>query len=152
MPSSLARKVEGVWFGWSNVSNEFDRPLRPVPKQPSAFCTCAGPGKRITRRMVVALANKSQQRFKQIREIRRRQLQLLGNKEHHKKTRYVAGNFSGKPNRIKTGINGPSIGGFQTSFGRDDGGNRYGIEREGIDGLLYQRPRISQLSTHAGAW
>ena len=131
MPSTSAKKVDGTWCGWSNLSQEFDDPLWPTPRKPLVLCTCAGVGGRLTRRIVLASVAKQQQRIKHIQEIRRRQ--LLSNKEHNGNIRYVPGNFDGKAKRNNIGTAGPHIGGFRTIFEQDEGENRYGIERGGID-------------------
>ena len=84
--------------------------------------------------MVLASVAKLEELARQVRENRKQQ--LLIDKEHNRKTRYVPGNFGGNAKRRNPGIGGPSIGGFQGTFGKGEGESRYGIQRDEIDGLF----------------
>lgn len=118
-PSLLAKRINGIWFGWDRVSGEFDNPLHPIPRRPTVLCSCAGPGGRISRRAVLAEAKRLERFARQIQDSRRRRFQY--DEEHN----VAVIDKSAGPSVGKWRVN---IGGFGDTFGRE-GIDRYGIER-----------------------
>ena len=125
MPSTLAERRDGVWYGPSLPGGELNRLLRATGTKPTILCCCSGKRGVLTKRLLLACANRDAERTRSVREFLRRQ--SLTTEEHYLKVNQIDGGKSGKPKRKKIVIARPKF----TAMG----GSGYGIERDGIGSL-----------------
>lgn len=125
MPSTLVEKRDGVWYGPSLPGGGFDRLLRATGPKPTILCCCSSKKGVLTKRLLLACANRQAKRTRTVREFLRRQ--SLTTEEHNLKVNQIDGEESGKPKRKKIAIARSQF----TSIG----GGGYGIERDGIGSL-----------------
>lgn len=133
LPSKLAKRINGIWYGVSGEPEVFNHLLRATSKRPPILCSCVGKGGLLTRRVIKALATKQAIRLRHARETLA--LRFSTNQEHNKILSDDAGDTTRKSRRNKLGNARPrTIGGFGGFAG--NAGNIYGISRGGIDGVI----------------